>query len=623
MTESWAARLRREARETHEAVDALLASPTRGAALRAEVEAAARLRWFSQASYRWGPWLWRTLRAERELRVALRPLLLARLDGEALDREGRWKAAFSLEPASLGAWLDEADAAGDVEVVRRLLPWKLAGPGFERAYREALVARFRAARTPSEQRDVLARFDFGAQLDEPTACEVYEAVGPSSAAFVLARLPWSAKDLWQRLFELARARRDDDTAYRLYREQASPERWAADVRRLGREVTDPAALLAALEKHHPRRAPHAGKVLLELARARGDAVVPYVAKHASAVFPRWGWLGRTEAEGLPELVALAEERGWWPLWGRLLQTAATPALWNKAVEAAAKGDLARPSARRTLALLSGAGREANFPGFGLAQVQPLSDPVACLVHERAPELLCGPLLAHLAVSRAHPYPKLVARALAKGDEDLLDFVASRTAMDAHADAALVKTLCAHYEALPTEAFLERATSALSRMPAYAVWHYGDLLRRNALARLFFERSTPLWLDHRRAVRELLESPQIHVQALALRVLATPDPRAGTLASSMMDLLAPTLLRPLHRRTRLAALAAIRAACLAREEAAAHLVPRMRDALALPDRRYPKEALVATLGAALHRWPSLRRTHEAAPVGAPRPVYRSP
>lgn len=125
MAETWVERQRREAREVHAAVDALFLSKATGAAFRALLEETAKKPSFNQASYRWGPWLWRRLRDDRELRVQLRPFLLGHLDGSALDERGRWSWAFEREPKALDAWLAEVDAARDTEVYRRLLQWKL------------------------------------------------------------------------------------------------------------------------------------------------------------------------------------------------------------------------------------------------------------------------------------------------------------------------------------------------------------------------------------------------------------------------------------------------------------------------------------------------------------------
>lgn len=616
MAETWKERWRREVNEAHAAVDALLSSDPTGPALRTACEEAAKARWFNNLAYRWAPWLWRKLKADPSQRVALRPFLLAHLSEAAIDPKGDHHAAWSLAEKALAPWLAELDAADDVEVYRQIVQWKLwlSWRDEGKTYRAMLVARLEAARTPVELRSALARFDFPGQLDEPTALLVYERVGPSAGPFILARLPWK-KQFWEALHTRALRSRDDETAWTLYRRQVDDARWAKDVRTLLTTVPDGETLIAELEKRHPVHLEDAGPVFLELAQQRGHVVLPYLQRHVNALRPRWSWRGRTEGKSLPALLELADAQAWTSLWAKILQTAATQDLWNAQLERLLKLDVTTLTVQRKLQLLAGAGNEWNFSGFGVAQVQPLQDDVACLMFERAPALLRGPFRMHLSQNQQHRLPKLLRRVLAADDEAIVDYLAARAAMDQWGHAETLEQLTAHYEALSTTdgTFVRRATNALTMMPAFAIWQYERLLKENRLARLLFERSTPLYLADARLVRELLESPQIHVQALGFRVLATRDPRAGPMAAQMVDVLAPTLLRPLHRRTRLMAFQAIEQACLADETAARVLVGKMKLTFALPDRKYPKEELVGLLGRVLGKWPALRGTGEAPQV----------
>ena len=111
------------------------------------------------------------------------------------------------------------------------------------------------------------------------------------------------------------------------------------------------------------------------------------------------------------------------------------------------------------------------------------------------------------------------------------------------------------------------------------------------------------------MRDLLESPQIHVQMLGFRVLAQRDPRAPAIAAEHVDLLAATLLRKLRSKTRLLAFTAIASAARHDEATARTLLVKMRDACALPERRYPTERLIGLIGELLHHWPALRAPRE--------------
>jgi hypothetical protein len=65
---------------------------------------------------------------------------------------------------------------------------------------------------------------------------------------------------------------------------------------------------------------------------------------------------------------------------------------------------------------------------------------------------------------------------------------------------------------------------------------------------------------------------------------------------------------LHRSTRALAFGALANAAVSADNAA-RILNRARQALDLPDKRYPKENLIGLLGAVLARWPELRRPRE--------------
>jgi len=100
-----------------------------------------------------------------------------------------------------------------------------------------------------------------------------------------------------------------------------------------------------------------------------------------------------------------------------------------------------------------------------------------------------------------------------------------------------------------------------------------------------------------------------VQMLAYRVLAQDDERARRLAVETLDILIGTPLRPIHRKTRLAAFGALLNAARADEQAAEFIHRRAREALRLPDKKYPKEHLIGLIGGILHVRPELRGANE--------------
>ena len=216
--------------------------------------------------------------------------------------------------------------------------------------------------------------------------------------------------------------------------------------------------------------------------------------------------------------------------------------------------------------LAGVSREWNWPGVGLARVHPLEDDLAARLYRRYPQLVRGPFKPNVVPAWWQGGPQLLAAAQKAGDHELVDLLASRYVTRAGWEGVLfhnpTKTLLKVAEELAVSfqdlrerdeaEFARRAANILTQVPAYAIGSYDRLLRTNGFARLLFVRSFGAYLAVPEAVRDLIEASEVHVQMLAYRVLAQDDDRARALAVEGLDILLGTLLRPLHRKTRLAA-----------------------------------------------------------------------
>lgn len=599
------------------------APPSDDRALRDALEALARRPRFAEFTWFWGPEL-----ASRD-RVSFRPFILSNFSSFALNAKGEFFEAWrGASAASLERWLAAVDAADDIELTRRLYTWRLERiPWKERpnAWHKDLLRRFASAADGAARFTALAKIDTGMALDAPTAAALYDVDRAAARRFILTHLPWlsqrgDARESWAKLLEMSRDR-DPDFHFDLYRRIVGEDRWRRDVLELGRQRLEPAALDAELERRHPRWPfPCTAEVFYELVRARRRDVVPYVVRHAGSVSPRWGFLGKREAKGLPELLRLASDEGWLDLWAALLRSGASDELFDAEVRGLVRSKTLDANEIQTrLLLIAGHGREAHFPGVSFARVHPLEEDTALELYRRFPALVRGPYRMHVAPGWRQAYPRLARAAIEAGDTELVDYLAARAGIqmvgagNTRGWKEALERLTTHYEALPEEEFVIRASSALSRMPAFAVWDYDALLKGNRLARLLFERSTTLYLSNAKAVRDLLESPQIHVQVLAFRILGQDDDRARALAAQNADLLQATLFRPLRRRTRLLAFKAIENAAKHDPGTAQYLLGRMRDALALPEKRYPTEQLIGLIGRVLYRWPELRGPRETPRV----------
>ena len=559
----------------------------------------------------WGPALY------ARNRPLFRQLVLSHAATHTFTRWGwtpiRWRGP---REAELEVWLEAADRADDVEVFRLLYAWKLAGKrGFDvERWRRDLRERLAHATSRAARSVVLSKLEIpGGVLDEATAIDLYGVDPVAAGPFILRHLPWGREKPWRRLWALAEERRDDTLYFELYRAQVPFDEWEEAALELAARVADPGELNQALEQRHPTLRGKTGGTLAKLLERRGRDVFPYVVPRLREVYG--GWFG--DRSGYQALVRVAEERGWVDLWGHLVRTSASESEYHKVVESLVR-DRARPEAEllERMLLLSGMVREWSAGPFGVVQIRPLGDDLAVTLYDRWPELLRGPMKPQIAPSWGQWYPKLLDRLLTAGDTELVDYLASRIltrAPRSSSEEAIIERLAEHYRGLEDETErARRAARVVGLVPPFVISSLKRLVEENKLARLLYLRSSSSYLADAAAIRDLLEAPQIHTQALGFRALALDDPRARALGAANLDLLTAALLRPLHRRTRRLACDALHQATHA-EDAAAKVLAKAREALDLPDARYPKEELVGLMGHILHRFPGLRAPGEAPVV----------
>ncbi len=610
-------------KELEQTIRALLPRPMSDAELREQLEKLAATE-ISFAGFTWlfGPELY------RRNRILFRPFILSRFSTYMVLPKFRtemisWKGdkAKLLDP-----WLAEVDRHDDADLFRRLYEWRLeAKYGWKLRDKRSeeitrdLLARYRGADTSGKRQMVLRKFDLWFQLTEDTACALYELDPKAAVTFILRHLPssWLGGDkrkLWGRLIALADAKRDDAFRWKLYRRQVSQADWAKDCLALCDRVRDASELVRELEKRHPEGwGMNLAEGFYQLVQRRGRDVFPYVMRHLRQVWG--GWLTRGS---YGKMADYARERGWWDLWSALIRVCSGPKEFNKEIRSLLeKQSLPEKQVIERLLALAGASREWNWPGLGIATVHQLDEAVALQFYERFPDLLRGPFKLHVQPNMwGANYSKLLERFIAAGDEELIDSLASRIVTRygrwGNSPKLLEEAnkLADYYAALKSDeaVFSRRAANVLSKVPAYSIYQYNPLIKENRLARLLFERSAASYLADPRSLADLVEGAEIHVMALAYRALGLNDERARQQAVEHLPLLMGTLLRPLQRDTRTLAFGALANAATTLETARL-VLDRAKDALNLPDTRYPKERLLALIAKLIHRWPELRGPKE--------------
>lgn len=600
-----------------EEILALFSSNASSEELRIELDLLANEWVFGGLTHVWGPLLYQ--RAPR----AFKPFILRHFSSYMVTKgwnykEVKWKGEVAQR---LEAWLVQVDSDNEVELFKRLYQWKTASDNFKKAaknWQQELLSRFRKASDTAARKIELSKLDLWYWLDQDTAIALYQTDRKASADFILYHLPrgyslfsGEKRNFWEPLAQLALDKGDEDFYFRLYRQQIPIPRWTKDVVELCRKQQDTKKLLQELEKRHPATwSKDLGSTICKILEIRGKELFPYVIPrlqlHRSFFF----------RDGFDQLIELANQKDWLDLWAALLRRHASSKEYNKAVLETLR--LSDSVARRRLCLLAGIGQEWNFGGLGLATAQGLSDKVAIQVYQRFPELLRGPLKVQLNPNWSETYSKLIDLLMEHNDEELLDYLASRFVWrdgrwGQRRLLAPAEKLAVYFESLQSEpiAFAKRAANVAGQVPPFAFWNYRECIRSNRLTRLLYERKPESYLASESALQDLIEAPEIHAQHLAYKALSCSTEKAAELAQANLQLLLGTLLRPLHRRTRLTAFKALRNAC--RDEETSDIVlQRARLACDLPDRRYPKDDLVGLMGAILYQWPNLR-TEDEQPV----------
>ncbi len=614
--------LSRDAQRVKRTVEQLLRDQSDPLRLRDHLEGIRKDPAFPGLTWFWGPELYQRNRA------VFREIILSQF---STFEQGFWsgrRVTWREHAERLEAWLQAARKNRDTWISRRLLRWKFAkepwGLDNDRWCAE-MVGDYLVAQGPAAQAAVLDEYDDWFQLEEHWALELYRH-NPGCSKFLLKHLPykysfWSGEQRkpWRDMIRAAEAANDYELAFALYRRQIDAKEWQRDVERLAEEIPAADQLNDELRRRHLEGwGLHLGDGVLSLLKRRGRDVMPYVREKLDTIIGGWN------STAPDAFLKLAETNGWWDLWTAVVRVGRDPKVFNREtirlLDEARLGEADRIERLRGLA---GVSQEWNWPGVGFACVHSLDDELATKLYRRYPDLVRGPFKPHVVPTWWQGGPRLLAAAEDAGDHDLVDLLASRYVTRAgygyvwnkkEHDKLLeaAERLANTYQSLRDRdeaAFARRAGNVLTQIPAFAIYGYDQLLRTNSLARLLFVRSFPAYLASPAAVRDLVEGSEIHVQMLGYRVLAQDDERARSLAAETLDILWGTLLRPLHRKTRLAAFGALLSAAKHDVRSAEQVLQRAKQALRLPDKKYPKEELVGLMGQILHVRPVLRGPRE--------------
>ena len=478
-----------------------------------------------------------------------------------------------------------------------------------RRWAAELVTRFCGAPTAEERSGILAELDLPYILDEEAALELYRVEPQLTTAFIQRHLPRGrraedANSPWHRMMGQAQAHGDEPLYFALYRAQATAEQWARDTGQLALRVDDPQLLLAELERRHPNRwRPDVGPQLAKLAQERGAHLLPYLLQHVHEIW------SASRRSGYAQMTGLARSGGWLELWAALLGSCASAAEYDREVMSLVQDrSTPEPELLQRLVSLASAGA-GPVPG---ARRKPLRDGTLLALYDRFPELARGPFRSQLDPSSSRPRAGLIEKAIERLDEELIDVVASRLAVRAERSGAerllAEAAIAARYleaAAVDAASLGRRATAILRRVPRRSIRNQRELMRRNPLARLLFERAGEACLATPETAAQLLRAEDDHVCAVAMRALTADDPRALPLARQNRELLLNALERRLPSAVRRRALRGLDSVA----DGPAEAVQVLTWARTLLARGDPPADLLALVARQLNRYPVLQQGGE--------------
>jgi hypothetical protein len=316
--------------------------------------------------------------------------------------------------------------------------------------------------------------------------------------------------------------------------------------------------------------------------------------------------------GYQQLVELSEQKGWSELWAALLRSCASAAEYDRAVMALlADRDSEESVVRQRLLLLAGIGPGVAAP----ARLIPMRDTTLVALYQRFPHFARGPFRRQLEPSPARPLSALIEYVIAQRDDDLIDHLCARLAVRAERSGAqrllqMAALMASHLQKVYTDsgALDQRACAILRLVPRRTIRNQRDLMRRNPLARLLFERAGEACLADDHAAADLLQADDDHVCAVAVSAITSDDPRALPLARRNLGRLLAVLDRPLPRAVARQALRALDS--VADEPGCAErILTWARTALARRKSSCPREELMALVARQLSVHPALRGERE--------------
>jgi hypothetical protein len=248
------------------------------------------------------------------------------------------------------------------------------------------------------------------------------------------------------------------------------------------------------------------------------------------------------------------------------------------------------------------------------RMMPLREETILALHERFPHLVTGPFRDQLQPGPRRPLTGVLELAIRVKDRELIDQLSARLAVRADRSGADQLLQAASYAAQylesadPPPEGERRAVGILRRLPRRAINNQRELMLRNPLARLLFERAARACEQNPHDVDVLLQAQERHVCALAVDALTRTSRQTQARIADDPQVLLHALERPLPRPVIRRALIMLESAA-ADAFQAAHVLRWARDKLEHQHPRFSRSLLLELVARLLARFEGLRLPNE--------------
>ncbi|MBA3534893.1 MAG: hypothetical protein H0T73_23530 [Ardenticatenales bacterium] len=504
-------------------------------------------------------------------------------------------------PAIIASLLQRAEADGQEKVFELLYrsQWHTA-----EEWNEELLGLVRAPLTDEAllqalQRRMVTHHAFS----EATAMALYRRA-PLFQKLVRDNVPhWWHGDRsgFLALRKAVRQAGDEAWYWELFRAFASREEWAEEINQLLAIQVPPEQIVAELEKRHPSydrfKQP---ELVRELIQRYGTSLLPYVQAHL-----RW-LAGGQEERFLQVIHDLGDETLYW----QMFFTVGTSDMWNKVLRVLLKELLERDAFFNLI--------EQRFPRQDRVvqrwQRWQLNRDVALALYQRDP---------HRAAPLLKPYlhgadPALFRAAEEQQDEEFLDFLtlhfmghlssllyraypfshwSQQADLKARREIEEVgQIVTARLDRLYTESpegYVRHAGYILGQVGAYGIWNPKGNREHNPIFIYLMTQHPEAWQHSPAAIQELMESPNIYIQRLALDILGQGSAASAQRVAENLTVFRTLLLNKTRRNSKKKALHCLEEAVRQCPDLGEVILPLLEEAMDFRSKRAIPEHIMVS------------------------------